>query len=96
MMAQQSRKGRTMRHTPNGFPPISNRGVATDHEETTNEQRDHNTYHMLYRRTAMGGATEVVYGPSVDEAIAALYERSVKWDDLRIVHQDLCWCQHTR
>ncbi len=76
-----------MLHLPGGFPPTSNRGVASD--------SDHNAYHMLYRRTAMGGATEVVYGPSVDEAIAALYERSVKWDDLRIVHQDLCWCQHT-
>ena len=51
---------------------------------------------MLYRRTAMGGATEVVYGPSAEEAMTALYERSVKWDALRIVHQDLCWCQHTR
>ncbi len=69
---------------------------AMDHATPEATTSDHNAYHMLYRRTAMGGGTEVVYAPSVEEAIAALYERSVKWDDLRIVHQDLCWCQHTR
>ncbi len=80
-----------MLHLPGGFPPISNRGVATDSVD------NHNAYHMIYRYVpGLGGDTEVVYGSSAEEAMAALYERSVKWDDLRIVHQDLCWCQHAR